>query len=99
MADQDTARAYGRALLDAVSAHPGIDPALLDVATQRASAAGRPARVVVEEYGVEADLSDALGGTLILVRTLVTMLSEASGRPHQDVLDEARARFDTWWHE
>ena len=93
MADPGTARSYGQALLDVVSSHQGDDGALLDIAGNRIRAIGG-GHITLQGHGGNADLSDALGGTLTLVRTLVTMLRECSGKQDHEILDEVRRRFD-----
>lgn len=94
MGDPGIARTYGQAILDAVWAQPDDDQ-LLHLAIQRASAAGARSVSVRDGDLAEADLSDALGGTLVLVRTLLTMVQEASGKDHQEIVEEARRRFVT----
>ena len=93
MLDPGTARSYGQALLDVVSSHHGEDGALLDVAGSRVRAVGG-GHITLQGHGGNADLSDALGGTLTLVRTLVTMLQECSGKQDDEILGEVRRRFD-----
>lgn len=93
MADPGTARSYGQALLDVVMSHQGEDGALLDVAGKRIRAIGG-GHITLQGHGGNADLSDALGGTLTLVRTMVTMLGECSGKQDHEILDEVRRRFD-----
>lgn len=96
MADPSVAKSYGQAVLDAVAA-PEDDEALIGLATRRARAVGE-VHVSVQEFGqVETDLSDALSGTLMLVRTLLTMVEEADGRAHDEVIEEARRRFIARW--
>lgn len=93
MADRDTARSYGQALLDVVSSHQGDDGSLLEVAGQRVRAV-RGGHITLQAEGVEANLSDAVGGSLTLVRTLVTMLRESTGQQDHEIIDEVRRRFD-----
>lgn len=93
MTDHGAARSYGQALLDVVSSHPRDDGSLLTLARVRARAVGG-GHVSLQGLGVEADLSEAVGGTLTLVRTLVTMVQEASGRSEHEIIDEVRQRFD-----
>lgn len=88
------ARAYGQAVLDAVSTHQ-TDESLTDLATRRVQAVGVVRLSHHEGHEVETDLSHALGGTLMLVSTLVEMLREASGRPDHEVIEQVRQRFDT----
>jgi hypothetical protein len=96
MADPTTARSYGQALLDVVSSHDTQDSSLLDFAGKRVHAIGG-GRVALQGQGqgLEVDLNAALGGSLTLVGTLVTMLRECSGRQDHEILDEVRRRFDT----
>ncbi|GAA1987090.1 hypothetical protein GCM10009817_30750 [Terrabacter lapilli] len=95
MADPTTARSYGQALLDVVSSHDTQDSSLLDFAGKRVHAIGG-GRVSLQGQGqgLEVDLNAALGGSLTLVGTLVTMLRECSGRQDHEILDEVRRRFD-----
>lgn len=88
------ARAYGQAVLDAVSSH-ATDESLTDLARRRVQAVGVVRLSAHEGQEVETDLTNALGGTLILVSTLVEMLREASGRPDHEIIQQARERFDT----
>jgi len=96
MADPTTARSYGQALLDVVSSHDTQDSSLLDFAGKRVHAIGG-GRVALQGQGqgLEVDLNAALGGSLTLVGTLVTMLRECSGRQDHEILAEVRRRFDT----
>lgn len=98
MADPTTARSYGQALLDVVSSHDTEHSSLLDFAGKRVHAIGG-GRVALQGQGqgqgLEVDLDAALGGSLTLVGTLVTMLQECSGRQDHEILDEVRRRFDT----
>jgi len=96
MADPTTARSYGQALLDVVSSHDTQDSSLLDFAGKRVHAIGG-GRVALQGQGQgpEVDLNAALGGSLTLVGTLVTMLRECSGRQDHEILAEVRRRFDT----
>ncbi|GAA2017458.1 hypothetical protein GCM10009740_01160 [Terrabacter terrae] len=93
MADPGTARSYGQALLDVVSSHEGEDGSLLELAGERVRAVDGE-HIALQGHGVEVNLSDALGGTLTLVRTLVTMLRESSGLQDHELLEEVRRRFD-----
>ena len=93
MADPGTARSYGQALLDVVSSHEGEDGSLLELAGARVRAVDGD-HVALQGRGVEVNLSDALGGTLTLVRTLVTMLRESTGLQDHELLEEVRRRFD-----
>ena len=93
MADPGTARSYGHALLDVVSSHEGEDGSLLELAGARVRAVDGD-HVALQGHGVEVNLSDALGGTLTLVRTLVTMLRESTGLQDHELLEEVRRRFD-----
>lgn len=88
------ARAYGQAVLDAVWAHE-TDDSLANLATRRMQAVGVVRLSTHEGQEVETDLTDALAGTLILVRTLVEMLRDASGRPDHEIIQQARQRFHT----
>src|SRR6476659_4549025 len=98
MADPTTARSYGQALLDVVSSRDTQDSSLLDFAGKRVHAIGG-GRVALQGQGqgqgLEVDLNAALGGSLTLVGTLVTMLRECSGRQDHEILAEVRRRFDT----
>lgn len=94
MEHPDIARAYGQAVLDVVASHRTSE-SLASLATRRVQALGVVRLAADDGQQVETDLTDALGGTLILVSTLVEMLREASGRPHHEIIEQTRHRFAT----
>lgn len=95
MANHEAARQYGQAILDAVSASDVDDDGeAMNLASQRALEVEAVTVTVDDDDVVTVDLSDAIGGTMILVRGLVTMVREATGEDDDVILAEVRERLD-----
>lgn len=95
MANHEAARQYGQAILDAVSASDVDDDGeAMNLASQRALEVEAVTVTVDDDDVVTVDLGDAIGGTLVLVRGLVTMVREATGEDDDVILAEVRERLD-----
>lgn len=88
-------RAYGQIILDTVSAYQGDESApQMDLAVQGILECGAVSIAQSDDGAIDVNLSKAIGATILLVESLVTMVREQSGEERDVVIAVARERFD-----
>jgi hypothetical protein len=93
MIDFDAARAFANSFLDAASVATDDDYTVevLQLAVNGALETGAVQVDISDSGEVDIDLSAAIGGTMLLVRHLVSRVRDESGRPDEEVIHDARA--------